>query len=405
MLKFPDNFLWGAATSAHQVEGNNTASDWWEWEIRRGLKDLSGQACRSYDLYKEDFDLAKELHHNCHRLSVEWSRIEPKENHFSQEAINHYIDVINALRERGLEPIVTLHHFTNPLWLAQSGGWLNKDTLNYFSRYVKKVIEALSGNVRFWVTINEPLVYAYHAYILGQWPPQEKSIIHARTVEKNLLSAHIEAYKIIHDSYKSKGLPRPMVSIAKNTQAFVPCVNNLRNKIAVHIRDRYYNLSFIEELIRNRSLDFIGINYYSRNLVHVNGWGPGNFIFDGCRANHSTLKKNSMGWDIYPEGIYALLMKFKKYKLPLFILENGICTDDDDLRWEFIYEHLKNVQMAMQEGAPVLGFVYWSLLDNYEWDKGFAPRFGLIHVDYQTYKRTIRESARKFSGVCLSNTL
>lgn len=400
MPEFPKDFFWGAATSAYQVEGNNVYSDWWEWEKKVALKETSGLVSRHYDFYKQDFDLAKALNHNAHRLSIEWSRIEPREGEFSQKEIGHYIDVIISLKERNLEPIITLHHFTNPLWFTEKGGWQNKKALDYFLRYTSQIVEALCDKVCYWITINEPLVYVYHSYILGIWPPQKKSFLAAKKVADNLIISHIRAYKLIHSIYRQRRLTSPLVSIAKNLQAFMPCNSYLKNKLATYLRDRYFNFKFIERLIQHKSLDFIGINYYSRALVDLEKWGFKNLLLDICQKNHSLLKKNSLGWDIYPEGIYNLLLKLKRYDLPIFILENGISTEDDNLRWDFILSHLKNIYLALQKGVKVLGYIYWSLLDNFEWDKGFTHRFGLIEVDYNTYRRTVRESAKKFSLVC-----
>lgn len=196
-----------------------------------------------------------------------------------------------------------------------------------------------------------------------------------------------------------------MVSIAKNAQAFVACQPSLRNKFGVYMRNKHFNLDFIDRIKRHNALDYIGINYYSRSLVDVDGLSPYDLFVGGCKKNHSMLPKNSMGWDIYPQGLYDTLMMYKKYDLPQFILENGICTDDDSQRWNFIRDYLINLGRAMDQGVKVLGYIYWSLLDNYEWDKGFAPRFGLIEVDYATYKRTVRDSARKFADVCKRGVL
>ena len=405
MLQFPHNFLWGAATSAYQVEGNNLNSDWWEWERRVGLKEISGEATRHYQLYKADFDLAKLLNHNCHRLSIEWSRIEPKEGKFLNNEIDHYIDVILSLRQRNLEPLVTLHHFTNPLWFSRLGGWLNKKAVDYFLRYVERIVEPLCDQVKYWITINEPIVYMYYAYMLGKWPPQEKSFFKAAKVKENLILAHIRSYKLIHEIYKKRNLVLPSVSLANNTMVFVPCSLTLRNKIATYLRDREFNFEFIEKLIRAESLDFVGINYYTRSLIDIENYSLRSLLLDTCKKGHSNLQKNSLGWDIYPEGLYNLLLRLKKYNLPIFILENGICTEDDNMRWNFIYEHLKNIHQAMEKGVNVLGYVYWSLLDNFEWDKGFSPRFGLIELDYSTHQRTIRESAKKFALVCKNGRL
>lgn len=399
MKQFPRNFLWGAAASAYQVEGDNSHCDWWEWEINTG-KQRSLNACCHYELYKQDFDLAKSLNHNCHRLSIEWSRIEQEQGVFLPQVIEHYKDVINSLKERGLEPIVTLHHFTNPIWLAKIGGWLNPKAQDYFLSYVQKIVDVLAKNVRYWITINEPMVYLYHAYILGAWPPQEKSFSKARIVEKNMANAHISAYRLIHNMYKEKQLPAPYVSIAKNMQAFVACNPRLINKAAVYLRDKFYNFSLIEKLIRAGTLDFIGVNYYNRGLVEVEKWRLSNLLLDNCPNNHHPLEKNSLGWDIYPRGLYDLLIKLKKYNLDIMITENGICTEDDSQRSRYIFEHLKSVYRAIEQGVKVSGYIYWSLLDNFEWDKGYSPRFGLVEVDYNTYKRSIRASAKEFSLIC-----
>jgi beta-glucosidase len=405
MITFPVNFLWGAATSAYQVEGDNVYTDWWHWEKSSGQKEFCGPAAGHYRYFEEDFNTAKLLHHTCHRLSIEWSRVEPHENQFSAQEIAHYIDVITALRERNIQPIVTLHHFTNPEWLSRIGGWENPSARDYFIRYVEKIVGSLSAQVRYWIPVNEPMVYVYHAYVAGIWPPQKKSLRISERVAKNLLDAHTQAYKLIHEIYRKKDLPAPLVGIAHHMQAFVACRPTLRNKLGVYLRDRLFNLAFLKKLSRRGALDFIGVNYYTRGLVETRGWGIRNLLLDFCVQQHSRLEKNDLGWDIYPQGIYASLLKLKKFKLPVFVTENGICTHDDARRWQFIADHLKYVAAALEKGVDVRGYIYWSLLDNYEWDKGFSPRFGLINVDYRTGARTVRESARKFAGVCQTGKL
>ncbi|MFA5410872.1 MAG: glycoside hydrolase family 1 protein [Candidatus Omnitrophota bacterium] len=404
MLKFPHGFLWGAATSSYQVEGNNTDSDWWQWEKETG-RENSGQACRHYELYSRDFDLAQGLNHNAHRLSLEWSRIEPEEGKLSEKELQHYIEVILALKQRNLEPMVTLHHFTNPLWLSKSGGWENPGSVAKFLRYSEFVVRALGKYVRYWITINEPNVYTHQSYVIGIWPPQAKSYCRAKRVENNLIAAHIRAYRLIHKIYRELKIPAPSVSIAQNMQAFVPCTPALKNRFAAWLRDKWYNSGFIRRVGGRKTLDFIGLNYYSRQLVDVYNWSIEHLALDTCQNNHHPVKKNSLGWDIYPEGLYTILLKLKKYKLPVIITENGICTPDDNLRWEYIYNHLKNIRLAMEKGVNVAGYLYWSLLDNFEWHQGFAPRFGLIEVDYNNYKRIVRESARKFAAVCKNGVL
>lgn len=399
MKKFPRDFLWGAATSAHQVEGQNIYNDWWKAEQEYLLKEPSGAACKHYELYAEDFAIAQQLNHNCHRLSIEWSRIEPQAGNFQASEIEHYRKVITDLKNKGMEPVVTLHHFTNPVWFSQKGGWAKSKLQKYFLRFVDRVVGELADQVKFWITINEPLVYSSHSYFLGVWPPQERSLFKTVKVTLNLAKAHIQTYRIIHKIYQQKSLLRPMVSIAANLQAFEVCQPTLKNKLAVYLRNKLYNFYFIDELLRNKALDYIGVNYYSRNLVDVQNWLVRNLLAQTCQHNHHPLSKNSLGWDIYPEGLYKLLLAMKKYKLPVLITENGICTDDDDLRWEYICQHLAQLGLAIDQGVEVLGYIYWSLIDNFEWDKGFSPRFGLVDVDYQNYKRTIRPSAQKLAQV------
>jgi beta-glucosidase len=404
MLKFPKDFFWGAATSAYQVEGDNLNADWWQWEIATG-REKSGKACRHYEFYEQDFNLAQSLNHNAHRLSIEWSRIEPEEGKFSEEELRHYLSVILALRSRNIEPIVTLHHFTNPLWFAKLGGWQNRRSCDCFLRYCEFLIQALAKHVRYWITINEPNVYISHAYIMGVWPPQAKSYLTAKRVEDNFVLTHVKVFRLVHKIYKELRLPKPSVSIAQNIMAFLPCMQSLKNHFAARLRNKWYNFRFLDRIMRHKAADFIGVNYYSRQLVELKRWGIASLALDTCSNNHHPVKKNSLGWDIYPQGLYELLLKLKKYKLPIIIAENGICTPDDNLRWEYIYEHLKYIHLALEKGAPIAGYLYWSLLDNFEWDKGFSPRFGLIDIDYKTYKRTIRESAKKFAEVCKTGIL
>jgi beta-glucosidase len=404
MIKFPQNFLWGAATSAYQVEGDNVNADWWQWEKDAG-RENSGSACRHYQFYEQDFNLAKSLNHNAHRLSIEWSRIEPEEGKFSQVELKHYLDVILSLKTHNIEPLVTLHHFTNPIWFSKLGGWENRRCVANFLRYCDFLTRSLAKYVRYWITINEPTVYIYHAYILGVWPPQLKSLLKAKRVQDNLIWAHIKAFRLIHKIYKELNLLKPSISISQNMQAFVPCTANLKDRCAAILRDKWYNFGFLDKIMRHKTLDFIGVNYYSRQLVELRKLGIGNLAMDVCQNNHHPVKKNSLGWDIYPEGLYKLLLKLKIYGLPLIITENGICTSDDNLRWDYIYEHLRNIHLAMGKGVNVMGYLYWSLIDNFEWDKGFSPRFGLIEIDYNTYKRTVRESARKLAWVCKTGIL
>ena len=422
---FPKSFLWGAATSAHQVEGNNTNNDWWAWEQTRPPQTRSGQASDEWNRFEEDFKLAQTLGHNAHRFSIEWSRVEPQEGQWDSSALDHYARVIRSLRSKGMEPIVTLHHFTLPLWLARQGGWYSDKTPQLFARYVQKVTEALGGDVHYWMTINEPGVYTYKGYLTGEWPPGVKSPPKALKVFKNLLLGHVLAYEKIKEVYTLKAWKEPMVGIAQSVLIFRACSDfSLRDRVAARFRHLMFNHLFVQALVRGKAycigvfsihlpkaktLDFIGLNYYTREFVRHYGFGFPGILGQACTAtveqNRHTGKNNFLSWEIYPQGLHTFLKDFSRYKLPLLVSENGIGTNDDTERSEFIVGHLKAIAQAMQEGAPVIGYLYWSLLDNYEWDEGFTPRFGLIGVDYKTQERTVRGSARKLEEIIRSGKL
>ena len=420
---FPKTFLWGAATSSHQVEGMNTHNDWWEWEQKGKVKEPSGKACDHWDRFREDFKLAKSLHHNAHRFSLEWSRVEPEEGKFSEEALSHYREVIRSLRENGLEPVVTLNHFTVPLWFASEGGWLSSRSPELFSRYVKKTVESLGGEVRYWITLNEPVVYVFKSYLMGEWPPGERSYEKGFRVLSHLLKGHVLAYDAIKGVTGGATGRAAQVGVAKHVVIFNACSpKSWQDRFSVWMRNLMFNHLFIKALIRGRifypglfhvrlprarTLDFIGLNYYTRDFVHNEGFRMPEIFGDLCTLKHhrEVGKRNSLGWEIFPEGLHRLVKEFSRYRLPLLITENGICTDSDEERFEFIKKHLVWLGRAVQEGAPVIGYLYWSLLDNFEWEEGFGPRFGLTEVDYRTQVRRVRESAVRFGEICRTGRL
>jgi beta-glucosidase len=422
---FPEDFLWGAATSSHQVEGNNINNDWWEWEQTRLPEARSGLACDQWNRFEDDFKLAQSLGHTAHRFSIEWSRIEPQEGQWDSSAFDHYAQVIRSLRSKGIEPIVTLNHFTLPLWLARQGGWYAQKTPELFARYAEKVAEALGGDVHYWMTLNEPIVYIYKGYLVGEWPPGAKDPEKSFKVFENLLLGHVMAYERIKEAYIEKGWEEPMVGIAQSVLIFSACSDtSLRDRIAARFRHWMFNHLFVQALIRGRAyciglfsvhlpraktLDFIGLNYYTRDFVLHHGYGFPRVLGQACTAtveqNRHTGKDNFLSWEIYPKGLHTFLKDFSRYKLPLLVSENGLATNDDAERVSFIVEHLKAMAHGMKEGAPVIGYLYWSLLDNYEWAEGFVPRFGLIEVDHTTQERKVRESARIFGEIIRSGKL
>ncbi len=395
---FPQNFLWGTATSSHQVEGNNIHNDWWQWEKEGRLSDKSGEATRHYELFDHDFALAQSLSHRAHRFSIEWSRVEPREGMFDDETISHYGHVLDSLLAKGIMPIITLHHFTNPLWFAQEGGWLNPKAVQWFARYVEKIVSVFKEKVYCWITLNEPVILAYYGYLVGRWPPGQKSFPKTIKVLRQAIAAHTMAYRVIHEVYE--GGPRPIVGIAHNLRPFYVCPQTQNLLCSAHVWWRHYmvNVYFLDGI--KRALDFIGVNYYEREFVSndrtkaLGPWG------DNCNlVHHHAQHVNQMGWGSYPDGLLEVLRWMKKYDRPILITENGTAETDDHHRARFIVEHLKRVNQALAEGVRVQGYLYWSLLDNFEWDRGFGPRFGLIEVDYKTFERRIRPSAYVFKEI------
>jgi len=399
-LQFPENFLWGAATSSHQVEGGNKLNDWWEFESQGKVAnhDISGLACDHYHKFREDFDLAKELGHNAHRFSIEWSRIEPEEGKFNEKEINHYKEVLLDLKQKGFKTMVTLHHFTNPLWLYRMGGWENKKVAEYFERYTKIIAENMGEHVDFWCTINEPMVYISQGYFIGCWPPEHKNhYLLAYKVFKNMIKAHKLAYQAIHEKYKDA-----QVGIAQNNSCIKPAnPNSWMDKLAANLSRHFASFWFLDK-IKNHQ-DFIGLNYYFYRRVNAN------FIFKKGRVEQKkeeNIPKSDFGWDIRPEGIYYTAKElWKRYKKPIYITENGVADTEDKLRANFIAQNLKYLHKAIQEGVGVKGYFHWSLMDNFEWAAGFHMRFGLIAIDYKTLKRTPRPSAYIYAGICKNNAI
>lgn len=392
-LKFPEGFLWGAATSAHQVEGNNIYNDWWEWEQAHQPPSLrSGQATDQYNLYKQDFDLAKDLNHNAHRLSIEWSRIEPREGEFNPAAIEHYVKLLKVLKSLNFTVMLTLWHFTLPLWVAQKGGWENGETPKLFERFVKKIVSEIGDYVDLWITINEPGVYIYETYIAREWPNARKSFLGQIKTFFNLASAHKRAYKFLHQTYPA-GKP---VGLAQNVMSFEPYhKHSIIEQLAVVVNDFFTNHLFY--FLTKGTHDFLGINYYFHTRFKHKGLIP-----QRVGSSPQTHDVSDLGWEIYPEGIFDVLTDLSD-DIPIYITECGIATTNDDRRNRFLTSYLQEVVRAIKLGVNVRGFFYWSLLDNFEWHLGFEPRFGLIEVDYETQKRHLRTSALTYAEIIAAN--
>lgn len=385
---FPAGFLWGAATSAHQVEGGND-NDWTEWEklgrVARGER--SGAAADHYRRFYDDIALAAQLGHNTYRFSIEWSRVEPEEGKWNAEAVDHYRNAVAELRRHDIEPMVTLHHFTNPVWIARQGGWASRKTVGAFCRYVERIADMFGGDVRYWITINEPTVYALLGYLKGYWPPEQKNIWRTISVLKNLSRAHARAHDILHR--RRAGV---MVGAANNLVDFVPDrPTHLLDRLMTAIAWRFYNDWWLKRTVKKQ--DFIGLNYYFHHPLRFR-WASLSTMF--APTVKGGFQKSDLGWPVVPAGFGRVLRRLKDYRKPVIITENGLADGEDTRRADFIRNHVAEMKKTMDDGVDVRGYLHWSLLDNFEWREGFAPRFGLVAVDYQTQKRTVRPSAYVF---------
>ncbi|MGD8464087.1 MAG: glycoside hydrolase family 1 protein [Anaerolineae bacterium] len=422
-LVFPEGFLWGTATAAHQVEGNNTNNDWWAFEQRPGAiwhGDRSGLACDWWRNAEQDFDLMAQMGHNSHRLSVEWSRIEPREGEFDPRAIARYREMLAGLQQRGIEPMVTLFHFSSPLWLAQQGGWSNPVAVHRFRRFVRHTLEQLGDRVKLWCTINEPNVYAALGYLLGEHAPGDKSLILYFRVLRNLMEAHAAAYRVIHalDGEAQVGL-------VKNVPLFEPLdPNNKLSLWATRLIDRYFNEVTLRAVAEGRmlfpvgwgltahgplvdSLDFVGLNYYARERISL-PLGTDQrrgFMQPTPGAEVSDSGRNGPYGEIYPEGLYRALKRLAKLGKPIYVTENGLPDADDDQRPCFLLGHLAQIQRAAIEGVDVRGYYHWSFTDNFEWAEGWALRFGLVALDERSQVRSPRPSAKLYSEIARANAI
>ncbi len=408
-LIFPAGFKWGTASSAHQSEGGNH-NDWSEWEqVQGNVKDGTDSqvACDHYNRYEEDFDLMKEFGHQVHRFSIEWSRIEPSPERWDERELEHYRRVIQALLVRGIQPMLTLHHFTNPIWFRDLGSWLNPEAPEIFGRYVGKLVSELKDFDIIWNTINEPMVISAMGYLFGEFPPQRKDFGDAQVVSRHLLMAHGQAAEAIRETYEESGKNHPLIAPVMSVSHFMPEDPDDPDdvELATYL-DELYNHMWIKGAITGKvidaegnemryealenSVDFIGMNYYSRQVVSsrmdfLNGEMPEKTIAERC---------DGLDWEVFPDGYYPLIKTFwERYGKPLWMTENGIGTMDDSLKCRYIISHLQQVYNAIQDGVDIWGYLVWTWVTNFEWAQGFMSDFGLVGMEPSTLQRIPRESA------------
>ena len=399
---FPPHFLWGAATSAFQVEGGITGSDW-EDAARRGMVPPIGNAADHYHRYEQDFDIAKSLGHTAHRLSIEWVRIEPHEGVFDEHEIEHYRMVLKALHARGMTPYITLWHFTVPQWFAKMGGFENPASPELFARYCAYVVEKLGDLCAHFSTINEPNVYATHGWLYGAWPPFKRGKLFGREfgkgdgtshsehasvanifvyqrVVRHLIRAHNQAY----DAIKAVR-PDANVSIVKHVRVFDADTNPLHMLMATV--GRYVQSGYFMDRVYKKC-DSIGLNYYRYTKL----------------GDDTVYEKSDMGWNIAPEHIYGALVYLSRYQKPIHIAEAGIADATDAHRADYIRKTVQGIERALCDGVDVRAYLYWSLLDNYELALGYDKRFGLVEVNFDTQERTIRPSAYVYRDLIRAHT-
>lgn len=420
-LQFPPDFYWGVATAAHQVEGNNE-NQWTEWERSGNIKsgDACGLACDWWDHAERDFDLARELGINALRLSVEWSRIEPQEGQFDTAALLRYRQMLEGLRQRGMEPFLTLHHFTNPLWFEKKGGFLHPDAPSRFNQFTQRVVAELGDLCHHWVTFNEPNVYATLGYVTGEFPPGRKGeVATALKVMTGLALAHCLAYRTIHEAQ-----PKAQVGWAQHYVVFEP-VRTMLDRFIANMQGLIFNEGFLQ-LIENGKFafplnlfagkvpeargacDFVGLNVYSRFHVRFDIKSAGQlfgrvFVPDGVPQGDRGVEK-SFG-ETFPGAMRNAVERAARIGKPVYILESGVPDAQDRLRPWLIVNAVRELHSLIKEGHDIRGYFHWTLTDNFEWAEGWKLRFGLVALDPVTQQRTMRPSWYLYREVVRQNGL
>ena len=423
---FPRGFLWGAATSAHQVEGNNRRNDWWRFEHQPGaIRDGrgSGDACRHWELFDDDFARAAADGHNAHRLSLEWSRLEPTPGQFDGGAVAHYHAVFKSLRRHGLAPVVTLHHFTNPLWIADAGGWETRGTVDRFEAFVRFCAREFGAEVDWWCTVNEPEVFAFRGWSEGIWPPGVRDNSRALMVIANQLEAHGRAYRAIHAEDKVEadddGVPA-RVGFAKHRVQLEPLRSwHPLDRLQAFLEDRVFNRA-VEQCVVDGAidlslpgaravrrslpelkdaLDWYGLNYYTRWMVRSLSSDP--------HVARPGSSRNDLDWELWPGGLENALVAAWRLGRPVLVTENGVADAKDALRPAALLAFVEATHDAMNRGVQVLGYLHWSLMDNFEWADGYHGRFGLYAVDFDdpARPRTRRRSAEVLARLARYNAI
>jgi beta-glucosidase len=415
---FPPGFIWGVATSSHQVEGGHSNNQWSAWESRGRIKsgDHVGLACDWWRHAEQDFDRARELGVNGLRLSLEWSRIEPEEGRWDAGAIKRYREMLQALQDRRMRPFVTLHHFTNPLWFEAKGAFQSAESIPLFQRFTRRIIVELGELCSDWTTFNEPNVYAALGYFLGEFPPGHKGrFLEAALVTRNLCLAHAAAYRTIHAQQ-----PGANVGWAQHFMVFKPRrPDSAVDRWLTAFVDRRFNDNFAETVLSGRApfpldkfsrsldevkgtCDYVGINYYSRLRAGLAPRSPKTLFFQLTVPPHKPQGDSGVEipyGEAYPKGLRRAAKRFAVFNKPIYILENGVPDRDDRIRPWVMRSAVKQMRKVLAAGVDLRGYFHWSLTDNFEWNEGWHLRFGLIDLDPVTQARQPRPSARLYAEI------
>lgn len=420
---FPRGFLWGSATAGYQVEGDSTGADFWAWEQQPGAVaggQRSGRACDWWAgrRWQEDFDRAAADGHSALRLSVEWSRVEPAEGRWDDDALDHYRQMVLGLRQRGLTPMVTLHHFASPAWAANAerNVWETGEVVRLFEDFAHRVVTALGDQVDLWCTINEPNVFFYRGWMEGVLPPRKKDMRLASRVAVNVLRAHAAAYRAIHALQ-----PGALVGLPIHFRPTLPAHPGFAlDEWVAQTQLNLFSRAFSDAISTGRlrrplarpvpvpeatgTQDYIALQYYTADMVRFDLSNPGELF--GRRSFPAGAEVDQAGfYASYPPGFFDALRWAHRFHLPIYVTENGIGDEEDGLRRRYLLSHLRQLWRAVNFNWDVRGYFHWTLVDNFEWERGWTHRFGLYALDPETQVRTPRESARLFAEVARSNAI
>lgn len=397
-----DGLQLGVASAATQIEGGDRQNSWYEWYLQGHIKDGSDPsvATQHYERYASDAQLMHDMGIRHYRLGIEWARLEPQRGVYDEAAFAHYREELLLLKRLGIEPLLTLHHFTNPLWFERLGTFENPECADIFLSFVRKVVEEFGDLVSEYITINEPNVYATSGFFFGEWPPGKKSFGATIKVLQNMCECHIKAYHLIHKLREDRGFTETKVSYAHHMRSFVPKnPKNLWHRLCTPLLHRIFQSSVSKSYLTGKACwplrrvrgvqpglfcDFHAVNYYSRTAV------------SGFKSDFlENVSVNDLGWEIYPQGIVQNAGELDKLApLPIYITENGTCDNTDAFRCRYLYEHIKAL---CDSKLDVRRYYHWCFTDNFEWLDGFSARFGLVHVDYATQTRTVKRSGEFFT--------